>query len=157
MLGSSYSDIMKAVGASDRVFEILNRRPKLVAPDMDEAAVEDVNYDCGCHKQHHPEISTGNIEFRDVDFSYAGRSDVKILNKCSLSVPGNSTVAICGTSGSGKSTISSLLTRLYDVDGDDDRSGIFIDGTKSKFSVTVFALQNWDCVSRTCAFCHFDH
>ena len=66
MLGSSYSDIMKAVGASDRVFEILNRRPKLVAPDMDEAAVEDVNYDCGCHKQHHPEISTGNIEFRDV-------------------------------------------------------------------------------------------
>ena len=132
MLGSSYSDIMKAVGASDRVFEILNRRPKMVALDMDEAAVKNVNYDSGGHKHCHPEISMGNIEFRDVNFSYAGRSDAKILNNCSLSVPGNSSVAICGTSGSGKSTISSLLTRLYDVDGDDDRSGIFIDGTNIK-------------------------
>ena len=80
---------------------------------------------------------------------------MKILNKCSLSVPGNSTVAICGTSGSGKSTISSLLTRLYDVDGDDDRNGIFIDGTNIKNFPLQFALGNWDCL--TCAFCHFDH
>ena len=132
MLGSSYSDIMKAVGASDRVFEILNRRPKMATVDIDKATVEDVDRDGDGHKPCHPEISMGNIEFKDVNFSYSGRSDVKILNKCSLSVPGNSTVAICGTSGSGKSTISSLLTRLYDVDGDDDRSGIFIDGTNIK-------------------------
>ena len=98
-----------------------------------------------------PEISMGNIEFRDVNFSYAGRSDAKILNNCSLSVL-ELKCCYCGTSGSGKSTISSLLTRLYDVDGDDDRSGIFIDAQISRISRYNVALQNWDCVSRTLLF-----
>ena len=58
---------MKAVGASDRVFEILNRRPKMVALDMDEAAVKDANYDCD-DTNNTTQRFQGNIEFETSNF-----------------------------------------------------------------------------------------
>ena len=56
-------------------------------------------------------VKTHNIKFRDVCFSYAGE---KVLNNMSLSIEDGKTVALVGTSGSGKSTIFRLLQRLYD-------------------------------------------
>ncbi len=169
MLGSSYSDIMKAVGASDRVFEILNRQPTMhnhIDYDNSYVSVDDDNNNGNNNNNNTmqsvanvaevgnpavplPEIREGNIAFRNVTFAYPGRNDVKILNKCTLDIPKNTTVAICGTSGSGKSTISSLLTRLYDVNINDDTNGnstdanitssdgIFIDG----INIKEFPLQ----------------
>ena len=67
---------------------------------------------------------SGNIEFKDVSFSYKSSPDVTVLNKVSFNVEAGSTLAIVGPSGSGKSTIISLLERFYD-----NRSGdILIDG-----------------------------
>jgi len=56
----------------------------------------------------------GNIAFSEVDFSYPSRPDAQVLNHVSFSMLGNETIAIVGQTGSGKSTIGSLLTRLYE-------------------------------------------
>lgn len=65
----------------------------------------------------------GAVEFRSVSFSYpAGKQDA--LQGVSFSLPPNQTVALVGHSGSGKSTIASLLMREYDP----DKGAIFIDG-----------------------------
>ncbi|HDV7284795.1 TPA: lipid A ABC transporter ATP-binding protein/permease MsbA [Mannheimia haemolytica] len=56
----------------------------------------------------------GNVEFKNVSFSYEGK-DEKALNNISFTIPKGKTVALVGRSGSGKSTIANLLTRFYDV------------------------------------------
>lgn len=69
------------------------------------------------------ERATGDIEFRNVTFTYPGR-DVPALRDISLTIPSGKTVALVGRSGSGKSTIASLITRFYDI----DEGQIIIDG-----------------------------
>ena len=56
----------------------------------------------------------GNIEFRNVEFNYPSREEVKILNKISFKVQTGQTVALVGSSGSGKSTCIQLLQRFFD-------------------------------------------
>ena len=55
----------------------------------------------------------GDIEIRDVHFSYPSRSDVPILKGLSIKFPANKTTALVGASGSGKSTIIGLIERWY--------------------------------------------
>jgi ATP-binding cassette subfamily B (MDR/TAP) protein 1 len=71
----------------------------------------------------------GNIEFRNVSFSYPARPETQVVKSVSLMVPAGKTVAICGPSGSGKSTIVQLVERFYDpsagsvlLDGNDLRT-----------------------------------
>ena len=56
------------------------------------------------------------INFSNVHFTYPLRSDIPILKGIDLNVPSGSITAVVGASGSGKSTIGSLLLRLYDPD-----------------------------------------
>lgn len=56
----------------------------------------------------------GHIKFKNVNFSYPSRPDVLIFNKLSLDIPPGKIVALVGGSGSGKSTIISLIERFYD-------------------------------------------
>lgn len=56
----------------------------------------------------------GHIEFKDVSFSYPSRPDVAIFNKLCLDIPAGKIVALVGGSGSGKSTVVSLIERFYD-------------------------------------------
>jgi len=60
------------------------------------------------------EAVTGRVEMRGVDFAYPSRPDVPILRGFSLSVPAGKTIALVGSSGSGKSTVVSLIERFYD-------------------------------------------
>lgn len=69
-----------------------------------------------------PTISKGNIEFKDVSFSYDGETDV--LKKISFSVKKGETVALVGHTGSGKSSITNVLMRFYQL----ERGSILIDG-----------------------------
>ena len=56
----------------------------------------------------------GGFEFRNVSFTYPARPEVTVLDGINLSIPPNKHTAIVGLSGSGKSTIAGLVTRLYD-------------------------------------------
>ena len=56
----------------------------------------------------------GNIEFKEVTFSYPSRPDVMIFQDFSLFFPAGKTVAVVGGSGSGKSTVVALIERFYD-------------------------------------------
>ena len=75
----------------------------------------------------------GNIEFRNVTFTYPGR-ETPALKNINLTLPAGKTVALVGRSGSGKSTLASLLTRFYDI-----QSGqILLDGHE----ITDYKLQS---------------
>ncbi|CAI7591424.1 unnamed protein product [Penicillium pancosmium] len=56
----------------------------------------------------------GGFEFNNVSFSYPSRPEITVLDNISLSIPANKHTALVGLSGSGKSTIAGLVTRLYD-------------------------------------------
>ncbi|KAJ3409413.1 ATP-binding cassette sub- B member 10, mitochondrial [Chytridiales sp. JEL 0842] len=100
MIGISgfYSELMKGVGASGRLFELLEGR----------GSVE------GKESGLRLEEFKGKIEFRDVSFAYPTRSDSPIFTSLSFTIYPNTSVAIVGRSGSGKSSIAQLLLRFYD-------------------------------------------
>ena len=81
------------------VFEIIDREPK-IDPD-DTTGLKPPNV-------------YGSIEFENVDFSYPARPEILVLSNFNLKVSGGQTVAVVGVSGSGKSTIISLIERFYD-------------------------------------------
>lgn len=66
----------------------------------------------------------GQVEFRNVDFSYPTRNEQQVLKNFNLILPGGKVVALVGSSGGGKSTVAALLERFYDVDG----GSVTIDG-----------------------------
>uniref|UniRef100_A0A0X3NX09 Multidrug resistance protein 1A n=1 Tax=Schistocephalus solidus TaxID=70667 RepID=A0A0X3NX09_SCHSO len=71
---------------------------------------------------------SGAIEFKNVCFSYPARPNTRILKSFSHSIEPNTSTALVGTSGCGKSTIIQLVQRLYDVEQRGPGSGIFVDG-----------------------------
>ena len=78
----------------------------------------------------------GNISFKNVSFGYETRQELAIKN-ISFSVPAGKMVALVGRSGSGKSTIASLITRFYDV----SQGEILIDGDDIR-NFTLYCLRN---------------
>lgn len=56
----------------------------------------------------------GSFEFKDVSFVYPSRPEITVLDKINLSIPANKSTAIVGLSGSGKSTVAALVSRLHD-------------------------------------------
>ena len=91
------SEIPSSVSAGNRILELLDEQPSIINNDK---LVE------------FPTDGNGTIEFENVDFSYGND---RIFNKLSFKVEGQKTIAIVGATGSGKSTLSYLLPRLYDV------------------------------------------
>lgn len=96
----------ECLNALQRLFEI-----KDTVPDVRE-----------CDDPVTPEEIRGDVEFRDVCFSYV--ENRQVLENISFTVPAGSTLGIVGHTGAGKSTIANLLTRLYDPTSGD----VFIDG-----------------------------
>nr|GMD01991.1 ABC transporter B family member 6-like [Ipomoea batatas] len=91
--------ILKRRKSLTSVFEIIDRVPR-IEPDDDSALK--------------PPNVYGSIELKSVDFSYPTRPEILVLSNFSLKVNGGQTVAVVGVSGSGKSTIISLIQRFYD-------------------------------------------
>eukprot|EP00842_Homolaphlyctis_polyrhiza_P004350 jgi/Hompol1/4916/HPOL_001861-RA len=96
-LTSWYADLSKGLGASSRLFQLLETKPVVEAPGGRQL-----------------ERVRGKIELRNVNFSYPTRNELTIFNNLSFTVNPGETVAIVGHSGSGKSTIAQLVLRFYD-------------------------------------------
>ena len=80
------------------------------------------------------QVVRGDIEFRNVSFGYYKNSEQKVLDGIDLKIAAGSTVGIIGSTGSGKSTLVSMIPRLYDV----DEGEVLVDGV----NVKNYALHN---------------
>jgi len=97
-----YANIQKAIGASERVIEILDEQQEdaglLVAEKTIENPIE------------------GTIAFEDVTFAYPSRREITVLKSISFGVQAGEKLAIVGPSGTGKSTIAALILQFYKPD-----------------------------------------
>ncbi|CAN6273021.1 unnamed protein product [Urochloa humidicola] len=101
-LGSGLSNVKylsEAISAAERIQEVIRRVPKIDSESDAGEELADV---------------TGEVEFRNVGFCYPSRPESPVLVNFSLRVPAGRTVALVGSSGSGKSTVIALLERFYD-------------------------------------------
>ena len=101
-----FGQLQKTIGATQRVRELMVMTGESNQLSTDKVVIE------------------GDIAFNNVDFSYASRSEVQVLNGINFKVKQGQQVALVGGSGGGKSTIASLLMRFYDV----NKGEILIDG-----------------------------
>lgn len=108
-LGDLYGQIQKAVGASERVLNILAQKEELDPKQY-----------------YHPQKSisiSGSITFENLRFSFPTRKDVEVLKGINFSIASGEKIALVGHSGAGKSTITQLLLRFYQPDSGSIRIG----------------------------------
>uniref|UniRef100_A0A6S8M2Q5 ATP-binding cassette transporter n=1 Tax=Dunaliella tertiolecta TaxID=3047 RepID=A0A6S8M2Q5_DUNTE len=96
MMGDVFSALTAAVGAADKVLELIHRKPDIPP----EGELVPANFE-------------GRIDLKDVHFSYPARPDSLVLKGLSMSVAPGEVVALVGSSGGGKSSIVKLLERYY--------------------------------------------
>ena len=108
-LADKFNTLQMGMVAGERVFLELDRRELI--PD---------------HGYRQPKSLDGSVEFKDVDFSYDGEQT--ILKKVSFTLDAQKTMAIVGSTGSGKTTIINVLARFYDIAG----GQVLIDGEDIK-------------------------
>lgn len=92
-------DLAESRGSARAIFDIIDRKSEIDVYDKSGKI--------------RPKEMIGNISFEDVHFAYPQRKDAKILRGLYLRIPAGKTVALCGSSGCGKSTTIQLLQRFY--------------------------------------------
>ena len=101
VISEVYGELQRAAGATERLIELLEAEPEIVAP---------------ANPAPLPEPAEGRVRIEDVTFHYPSRPDLPALIGFSLDVQPGETVALVGPSGAGKSTVFQLLLRFYDPD-----------------------------------------
>ena len=95
-----YAQIQKAIGSTERIFELLEETPELINSDK-KIAIEKIK---------------GEVSFKNVAFSYPSRPEIQVLKKVNFNATFGQKIAVVGPSGAGKSTIASLLLRFYEIE-----------------------------------------
>ena len=95
-----YAQIQKAIGATERVFELLDETPEKIEGTTAHQSIEKIK---------------GIVSFKNVAFKYPSRKEMTVLKDVSFTAKFGQKIAIVGPSGAGKSTIASLLLRFYSV------------------------------------------
>ena len=98
-LASVYAQLQKAIGATETIFNLMEETPEM-----------DIN------SENAASIDVSKVAFSKVNFSYPTRTDVQVLKSVSFDLNRGKTLALVGRSGSGKSTIASLLMRFYAIE-----------------------------------------
>ncbi len=111
----------RAAASDRRISEVLN-------------AKVDLNDDNSSEKERR--VTKGDIEFRGVSFRYFKNNTEKVLDNINLRIEGGELVGIIGSTGSGKTTLVSMIPRLYDV----DEGEVLIDGVSVK-DYSLFNLR----------------
>jgi len=101
----------RAIASAKRIGEVLDEKPDIA----DGALSED---------ERARVIERGEITFENVSFRYYKNSEEKVLNHINLHIPAGATVGIIGSTGCGKTTLVSMIARLYDA----DEGSVLIDG-----------------------------
>jgi ABC-type multidrug transport system fused ATPase/permease subunit len=118
-IGDFYTQILRAIGASERIVEMLGMESEVKLKDKNT---------------QHLELE-GNIQYKNVQFSYPTRDDVEVLKGLDFDVKSGQRVALVGTSGGGKSTIVQLLLRYYQTNGGE----ILVDGKNiNDYNITAY-------------------
>lgn len=161
-LGDIYGSLQKAVGASDRVQEILEQPTEISAENRADGAPSDQNaspqntaeQNASAQKSQEPfdankphtetkpdnisaplHLPKGNILLKNVCFSYPTRPEIQVLRGIDMDIKPGEKVALVGYSGAGKSTLTQLLLRFYRIN-----SGVFqLDGK----SIYDYPLHNY--------------
>lgn len=119
MLSMLFVFSSRALASSKRVREVLDE-----VPDIDDANAADADR----------KVTNGDIEFRNVVFRYYKTSEDPVLDHINFKVRGGQTVGIIGSTGCGKTTLVSMIPRLYDA----DEGEIVVDGV----NVRDYSLKN---------------
>ncbi|MEO5911799.1 MAG: ABC transporter transmembrane domain-containing protein [Pelobium sp.] len=96
-----YANVQKAIGASERVLEILDEEHEPISLDPKDNQIK--------------QVLKGNISFQDTFFNYPSRKDITVLKGVSFEAKAGEKIAIVGPSGAGKSTIASLILKFYSL------------------------------------------
>ncbi len=121
MLAMMFIILPRAVVSGDRITAVLETDPVIKDPS---------------DPKHFAEPFTGTVEFRNVCFKYPGAEE-DVLHNISFTAQPGQTTALIGTTGSGKSTIVSLIPRFYDV----SEGAVYVGGTDIR-DVTQQDLRN---------------
>lgn len=127
----------QAIGAADKVFELLHRKPQITQPSANTPISNSTNsagilgIEATKTRQQRstglrPEHPHGKIELDGVELYYPARPKRRVLDDFSLTVNPGSTVALVGQSGGGKSSVMSLIQHLYEP----SKGEIRLDGVK---------------------------
>jgi ATP-binding cassette subfamily B protein len=98
-LADLWGDFMKALGAAERVFELIDRKPAMAPAGGAQL----------------PSLR-GEVRLEQVTFAYPTRKEVRVVDAVDLQLDPGEIVAVVGPSGAGKSTLAQLIARLYDPD-----------------------------------------
>lgn len=108
-LGNFYTAIVSAVGATERILDILGMESELEVAEEYRPSALDLK---------------GEVVYENVHFSYPTRKDIEVLKDVNFRIEPGKKIALVGASGSGKSTIVQLLLRFYDL----DQGRLLVDG-----------------------------
>ncbi len=118
MVSMLFINASRALASSKRIREVLDERVDITDEQADPARL----------------VTKGEVEFKNVTFRYYKNSSGVVLDNISLKLKAGQTVGIIGSTGCGKSTLVSMIARLYDP----DEGEVLVDGV----NVKEYALQN---------------
>ena len=137
-ISSKYEKIQKSLVIAEKVFKAIDYVPKIKNFPENKFSYMDIK---------------GDIEFKNINFSYPTKNEVEILKNFNLKIDKGTCIGIVGASGSGKSTIVNLIQRLYNCGNnipiETDSNILEINSINNKLNEEYIELPNMSLTSES--------